>query len=163
MPVNVRFMQKDDVPAVLECETSCHQFADPDFDVPQLRPWAWSEEDVIMAVRQRKSKDSHDSRAFVAEVDKKVAGALIYELRPEGYHILLFTTHDTADDEVSISLLTKVMALAERSPKRKQISIDVMDGNYRTLKLFMGHGFKTQAGRDVWNCTFSAPQLSEKV
>lgn len=180
-PVAVRFIREPDLAAVVACEQASHEFRDPDFGTPTLPEYAWGLGDLVAGIGQYKSKlkREDDTRTQVAEVQRSVTrdgltsteqwvcGAQVYELGEDGYHILLFTAHPAAPPGVRARLLGELMGRAERSEKRKKVSVLVPDGDYTTLKFFQDNGFKVRlrynpAGHDSWRCEYEVGR-SRKV
>jgi hypothetical protein len=182
-PVSVRFMEKDDVPAVVECERLSHEYTDEDFDVPALRPYAWNAQDLVAAAGQykRKLKRQEDTRVLVAEAMKTtvwpdgltaaepwVCGCMAYELRDDGYHLLLFTAHPDAPANARKHMLDDLLGRARRSGTRRKVTIDVPDGDYKTLKFLQGQGFKYKLKYnpkeyDSWRCELYVEAGPKKV
>jgi hypothetical protein len=182
-PVAIRFIKKDDVPAVVECERASHTYADEDFGVPALRPYAWDAQDVVAAAGQykRKLKRQEDTRFLVAEAMKNkvwpdgltsadpwVCGGLAYELREDGYHLLLFTAHPDGPANTRKDMLDDLLGRARRSGTRRKVTADVPDGDYKTLKFFQDQGFKHRfrynpKGYDSWRCELTVEAGPKRV
>lgn len=169
-PLKIRFVEKEDLFDLVECEIESHQFFDPDFEVLQLPPYVWGENDFMRAISQYKSKksDTYDTRTLVADLLQEdeqekacpwTCGAIVYEIQPLGYQILLLTAHPKAPDHVRAELLDYVMKKAVDSEKRKKIRALVPDGDYVTLKFYQDAGFEIflQPSTDHWRCEYEIP------
>jgi hypothetical protein len=177
-PVAIRFMKQADVPDVLACEVAAHEYVDEDFGVPQLPVYAWTEQDILDAVRQYKSKlkKTDDTRALVMEAERQergpdglavtktwVCGAFLYELRDDGYEVLLLTAHPDAPANARREMVSSLVEKAKRSDTRRKVACYVPDGDYTTLKVFMSMGFSHKLaynpnGNDAWLCELSLSQ-----
>lgn len=157
LKVGIRHMEKRDVPALVECEQKSHEFEDPDFGVPALPVFAFSEADIVEHVGQYKNEKVgvNDTRSWVCEVDKKVVGGFIYELQPDGYEFVFLTVHPDAPPEVRTEILAFIAEKAYKSATRKTVAMYVPDGDYKTLKSFMDNGYAHKLepnpnGNDSW-------------
>jgi hypothetical protein len=179
-PVAIRFMEQADLPEVVACEVKSHEYLDEDFNVPQLPVYAWTEQDIVDTVRQYKSKlkKTDDTRALVAVVERQeagpdglsvtknwVCGAFLYELREDGYEVLLLTAHPEAPPNARKEMIGSLVERAKRSDVRRKLTTYVPDGDYGTLKLFMSMGFSHKlaynpGGNDAWFCEL---KLSQKA
>jgi hypothetical protein len=185
--VTVRFIKEPDLSAVVECERASHEYADPDFGTPALPAYAWGMGDLVAGIGQYKSKlkRQNDTRTQVAEVQRKVTrngltstenwvcGAQVYELGEDGYNVILFTAHPAAPPEVRVRMLGELLGRAERSEKRKKVTLRVPDGDYRTVRFLQERGAKISlqpskvssalGGNDEWVCEFEAGRPRKAV
>lgn len=160
-----RWMEKDDLFDVVECELTSQSYTDPDFDLQLINDWAWTDEDIEEALEDWDGE--YPVRGMVCEIpvydddDEEVGsflcGAIIYEIRPEGYDILLLTVHADAPEQARKFLLDRVLDRAKHSRKRKLVSTIVADGDYSTLKFYQDQGFavkliRNPTGSDGWRC-----------
>lgn len=158
--VGLRYLRKADLPHVVAVERKLHEYVDPDFGVPQVRCYAWDEDDFISAVRQYKSKSraTPDTRSWVLdEVDgekSRVVGSLVYEIQKDGYEVLLMSAeHDAARRRMLDYLASKL----SQSESRNRCTYLVPDGDYAALKFLMNNGFSVKllpnpTGYDAWKC-----------
>jgi hypothetical protein len=133
----IRFIEQRDVDGVLALETR-HAFRDPDFDVDQLPDHAWRKGDLMGAIRQYRNRPRAvpDTRTFVVESDGELTGCVCYELRDEGYNVLLFTARDDGARKV---LLQEVVNKLAASETRSRLTMTVADGDWDTLKYLMNN------------------------
>lgn len=172
MKVKIRFMRKEDVPGVVDCENRSHAYEDPDFG-KLVASFAWNTKEVTAAAsqvrnfnRKRQTNDTASYVATITKIEKKdgavqaveyVCGAFIFTLLESSIDILLFTAHPEAPENTRTEMLNHLIGVAARSEDRKQISIHVPDGDYKTLKFFQDNGFKYKLkynpkGNDDWYC-----------
>lgn len=168
--VSIRYIEKTDMDAVLECEKTSHKYKDEDFDVDMVRPWAWSEGDVLDAVRVNRNKATGDleTRALIAEIPVTgnildndgveheeitvdwLCGAFIYQPVKDGYDIWFFSVHADAPPEVGETMLRYMIKKAEQHDARKQLRIVIHDGDDTLLKFFQKQNWKIKLLRDYF-------------
>ena len=121
--VQIRWLIRRDMPAVLEIEAASFEFA-------------WTEEDFICCLRQR------NCIGMVAEVAGKVVGYMIYELQKSRLRILNFAVHpDSRRGGVGRQMVRRLIDKLSQQ-RRTEIVLEVRETNLPAQLFFKGAGFR---------------------
>ncbi len=141
--VHIRWMIRRDMPAVLDIESQCFEFA-------------WSEEDFIRCLRQR------NCIGMVAEEDDKVVGFMIYELHKTRLHILNFAVGaDHRRKGIGNAMVAKLLGKLSHE-RRNRIMLEVRETNLDAQLFFKNVGFKAiSVLRDFYDDTVEDAYLMQ--
>ncbi len=141
--VHIRWMIRRDMPAVLDIESRCFEFA-------------WSEDDFIRCLRQR------NCIGMVAEEDDKVVGSMIYELHKTRLHILNFAVHpDHRRKGIAGAMVSKLLGKLSHE-RRNRIMLEVRETNLDAQLFFKHVGFKAiSVLRDFYDDTVEDAYLMQ--
>lgn len=133
LTVHTRWMIRRDMPEVMEIENSS-------FDCP------WSEDDFTKCLRQR------NSIGFVAELDSRIIGHMIYELHQRRLCVLNFAVHpDFRRRKVGTQLIEKLRGKLSAN-RRNRITLAIRETNLNGQLFFSELGFRaTSVERDYYD------------
>lgn len=126
LPVNLRWLIRQDMPKVMSIEEACFEFN-------------WTEEDFLCCLRQR------NCIGYVAETaDNLIAGFGIIELFRERIDLLNFAVHPRHQRRgVGQQLVWRLMDMI-REGNRELIRLTVRESNLAAQQFFAACGFKVQ-------------------
>lgn len=125
-PLRIRWMIRRDMPAVLDIEAECFEFA-------------WSEGDFIRCLRQR------NVIGMVAECENRVVGYMIYELHRERLHVLNFAVaRSWRGCGVGRAMICKLTGKLS-AERRNRIMLEVRESNLDAQLFFRHLGFRAVA------------------
>ena len=121
--VQIRWLIRRDMPAVLEIEADSFEFA-------------WTEEDFICCLRQR------NCIGMVAEVAGEVVGYMIYELQKSRLRILNFAVAtENRRNGVGQQMVRRLVDKLSQQ-RRTEIVLEVRETNLPAQLFFKGEGFR---------------------
>lgn len=140
--MNIRWMIRRDLPALLDIEQDSFQFP-------------WNERDFLRCHRCR------NCIGMVVEQADCVVGFMIYELHSHGIHILNFAVDPAARNRgVGSAMLDKLTSkLGER---RRRLTLAIRETNLPAQLFFSRHGFlATKVVKDAYDDTDEAAYFFE--
>lgn len=122
-PILTRWLIRRDLPTVLDIERESFQFP-------------WREDDFVRCLRHRLCI------GYVAEIDLRVAGFMIYEMRKSGLHLLnLAVAGDMRRRGVGRAMIE--MAQRKLHPdRRREITLEIRETNLPGQLFFSRLGFR---------------------
>ena len=141
--MNIRWLIRRDMPAVMGIENSCFEFT-------------WSEDDFIRCMRQR------NCIGMVAERDDQIVGFMIYALRKNRLHILNFAVHpDEQRSGVGKAMVCKLLGKLSHE-RRNRIMLEVRETNLDAQLFFSSLGFRAiSVLRDFYDDTVEDAYLMQ--
>jgi len=121
--VQIRWLIRRDMPAVLKIEAECFEFP-------------WTEEDFLCCLRQR------NCIGMVAEVDEEVVGFMIYELQKSRLRVLNFAVAPIFRRSGIGSRMIARLVEKLSQQRRKEIVLEVRETNLPAQLFFRHQGFR---------------------
>jgi len=121
--VHIRWMVREDTPAVLNIEAA--SFENP-----------WSEETLIRTLRNR------EVIGMVAELADEVVGVMIYELHKNRLHLIKFAVAPQARRQGIGSTMIENLVSKLSHDRRNRIMLEVSESNLAALLFFKSQGFR---------------------
>ncbi len=123
LSVNIRWMIRRDMPAVLDIEADSFEFP-------------WLEEDFIRCLRQR------NCIGMVVEHDERVVGFMVYELNKTRLHMLNFAVSPKYRRRgVGSQMIGKLIGKLS-AQRRSRIILEVRETNLTAQLFFRDNGFR---------------------
>lgn len=123
LALNIRWMIRRDMPAVLDIEQQSFEFP-------------WDEETFVHYLRQR------NCIGMVAERDAAVVGFMVYELHKNRLHLLNFAVHPSFRRQGVGTAMMHKLASKLSCDRRNRIMVEVRETNVTAQCFFRAQGFR---------------------
>lgn len=169
--LDLRYIERKDIPLIISAEKAYRSYWDEDFEVEALPEHAMTESRLVSLISTRRDEKAgtYDTRGIVA-VAKYACGCIVWEMHEDEVEVVFITAHPDGPPEITTDLLKYVMAKVDdvRSRRRKAVFY-VRDGEYGlvkqvqelkwTAKLVPEH---FENGDDAWKFTYESKQQGHK-
>lgn len=169
----LRFVEENDIPALLEAERLFNTviIEDADFGTLQvLNDWALTEKEILEGIQQIPNREEGvcDTRTFIIENQSaELTGGFCFEIQETWFEVLYFILSPGHAEEAFWEMLAFLQARADRASKRRKVILYVRDRDEAGLRTLLPCLLKASwkvslvanhfGSTDAWRGVYEAP------